>query len=199
MLFEFNRLIYSLYRPVHTKNYNYYNSLYSFYFVKIGKYVSPFPPLRKLRLFISQFWLFFTELWDINSQLRVRPIKSELRFIKSPDKNSQFWHFLAILRYTLNGELKSRFEGGGQICSQNSQLRVIKAELCDNKLEILREKRSELRVCVKQLWEKKSELWDKKSRLPFFIQWETGFHRKVHAGALMVMNWDHFQNFDLCC
>ncbi len=45
---------------------------------------------RLLRLFISQFWLFFTELWDINSQLRV--IKSELQ-----DINSQYWLFFTVL------------------------------------------------------------------------------------------------------
>ncbi len=58
---------------------------------------------------------FFSELWDINAQLRV--IKSELC-----DINSQ----LRVIK--------------SELCDINSQLRVIKSELCDINLQLPKKK-----------------------------------------------------------
>ncbi len=76
--------------------------------------------------------IFFTELWDINSQLRV--IKSELQ-----DINSQYWLFFT------------------ELWDINSNLRVIKSEIwfivtIANKSHCIKNKKGKCDLFFSQLW-----------------------------------------------
>ncbi len=67
---------------------------------------------RLLRLFISQFWLYFSELCDINSRLWVikselQDLKSELRDINSEFRIASLYHAIMIKK-SQNSEIKSR-------------------------------------------------------------------------------------------
>ncbi len=120
-------------------------------------YGSPFPPLNKksnklLWLFISQYWLFFTELRDINLQIWFFFFSRNCEFIS---RNSDF------------SQLPFLFGGGNWLLSFISQFW--------EKVRIVRKKISELWVYIskvcgeksqncefisqKSVEKKKSELW----------------------------------------
>ncbi len=123
---------------------------------------------RLLWLFISQFWLFFTELWDINSQLRV--IKSELH-----DINSQL-------------RVKVQFFFGGADMFSELQVYISQLWLFN----------SRLRVYITQFWEKKNQNCEIKScnyLFLFFIQWQ---NRASVLYCIVIRYCFVFQNVSVC-
>ncbi len=131
-------------------------------------YGSPFPPLNKksnklLWLFISQYWLFFTELRDINLQIWFFFFSRNCEFIS---RNSDF------------SQLPFLFGGGNWLLSFISQFW--------EKVRIVRKKKSELWVYISKICGEKKvrivslylkSLWGKKSELfLYYSVAETGFH-----------------------
>ncbi len=91
-------------------------------------------------LFIAQFWIFFSEMHDVNINL----LKSELR-----DINSQFYHFSCNCEYIFrNSDFFS------ENCDINSQLWVIMSNSEGKRTIFLL-----MLVYIMQFWLYKSQLW----------------------------------------
>ncbi len=100
-------------------------------------------------------WLFISQLWDINSQLRV--IKSELCDINSQLRvKVQFWGGKKyVLRYVLRitslyHAIMRKKSQNYEFVSRNYEKKVKIASL----YHAIMKKKSKLRVCITQLWKK---------------------------------------------
>ncbi len=141
-------------------------------------YGSPFPPLNKksnklLWLFISQYWLFFTELRDINLQIWFFFFSHNCEFIS---RNSDF------------SELPFLFGGGNWLLSLYLKI-LRKSQDCEEKKVRI------VSLYLKNLWRKKvrivslylKNLWRKKVRI-VSLYLKNLWRKKVRIVSLYLKN-----------